>query len=1182
MVLKHMSLYSSKNSMFSLSGKIILLVFLYCLTGAYGLSLALPPGYATIIWPPSGIAIGFLICYGWKTWPGILIGSFFLNSYLSGVALFNPMATPEKLLSAIVIASGSTLQAVIAYLFIRYKVGIPITFQRMRDTICIFLLVGPLSCTTAATVGVLTLYFSGIIPEDSLLQNWLTWWGGDLFGVVVFLPLVLIWPTHSGIIVWKGKPLKSLSIVAMLTLVVPLFLTFYAWKMSAQTIYEGEYKEFKALARESLRSLHDRLTLYDSLLLNGDGFIQGSKTVEKEEWRQFTNALHLSQNYPGLAGFGFIEYVLKEDLSNFIENVRKDNAPDFSVHPDLSDRPYYIIKFVEPELVNKQAIGLNIAFESSRREAAELSRDSGTTFLTQPIHLVQDKGDEHGFLLLRPIYKKDSSLNTTEERREAIRGWVYAPLFSSKLLNNLTESQSELFNISIYNWHGSKHGALIYSNPTKIKKGKYEYNDNIVIMGQNWHVEWSSTPQFDKSGYSFVPILNLLIGLVFTGLFAIFLVLTQVYKIKKQQSETQLANANLLRAVILDSSPALIVSTDVHGTVTSFNAAAEEALGYTADEVVAKKTPGIWHDLDEIIQKSKILSEELGITIAPGFEVFVTKANRGLPEKGIWTFIRKDGSTFKAELSVTATRNESGLITGYLGIIMDVSDRLALDRVRERLSLATSAAQIGVWEWLINENHFYWTDAMFVIHDLENLRSYNRETETLVSYNVWKNKIHPEDIIRLEQELDDAVLGVRKLKTMYRIITSEGEIHYIKLLAEVLEDVKRKTKRMIGVNWNVSAEYEAERIKSEFVSMMSHEIRTPLNGIIGTIDIITETKLDDHQKKYIGIIKKSAKLLMDIISDVLDFSKIEANKLELLPEPFSFSEIIEEHIALYLPLIEEKGLSCKYTIDDRIPDILEGDTSRIKQVLGNLINNAIKFTSKGGIEIRIEPVGQSENNLIKLKFYVEDTGDGMSEENVAKLFKPFTQVSASGAKNASGTGLGLTICKRIVEKMNGQIGVVSTEGKGSTFWFTIELKISRKEIKKNLVEQNFSSEQIPFKGKHILIVEDVETNQFVIATMLGSMGCTFDIANDGEKAVEAVQNMKYDCVLMDCMMPVMNGYDATKKIRSLGFHDLPIIALSANALAEDKKKGEEAGMNDYIPKPIVKTDIINTLNKFFT
>lgn len=1177
-----MPFINSKISTLPLYNKILLLMLLYLFTGAYGLSLALPPGYATIIWPPSGLAIGFLVCYGLSVWPGILLASFILNSYISGVFPFDPATTPLKLISSLIIACGSTLQAVVAYYLIRYKAGIPLRFARVQDLIILILFVGPLSCMIAATFGILALYITKVIPQEMLFHNWLTWWGGDLFGVMVFLPLVLIWPSHSGIVVWKGQTLKSLSIIAVITLVVPLFLTFFAWKMSSQTIYEGEYKEFKGMAKECVRAINDRLTLYDSLLLNGNGLIQGSKSVERDEWKHFANALHLSKNYPGLLGFGIINAVHKDHLQQFIEDVRKDNAPDFSVHPDVSHNNYYIIKFVEPETVNKKAVGLNIAFEENRRHAADKARDTGETFLTRPIELVQDNNKEVGFLLLRPFYQKDKPIETLEQRRKSHIGWVYAPLISSRFLNNLTESQGKFFNINIYMGDGvEKKGTLIFGSAPQYKKGKYQYAENINVMGLDWHVEWSSTPLFDKSSYRFVPILNLVVGLAFTGLFAMFLVITRIYRLKKEYTDSLLTNANLLRTAILNSSPALIVSTDTNGIITSLNATAEQALGYKSEEVVNKLTPGIWHDLDEIHLKAISLSEELGTIIIPGFEVFIAKANLGLPEKDTWTFIKKDGGKFKAELLVTATNDENGKITGYIGTIMDVSDRIALDRLRERQTLATSAAQIGVWEWLIDDNQFYWTDVMFTLHDLEELRSFDQEGQTLVSYQAWKDKIHSEDINRLENELVDAVDEVKKINTMYRVVTSEGSVRYIKLLAEVLESVDKRSKRMVGVNWDVSAEFEAERTKSEFVSMISHEIRTPLNGIIGTIDIITETKLDDHQKKYVGIIKKSAKLLMEIINDVLDFSKIEANQLILSSEVFSFSEIIEEHIALYVPLIEEKGLNCKYTIDERIPDSLVGDTSRLKQVLGNLISNAIKFTSKGGIEIQIQPVGGSFDEIIRIKFNVIDTGDGMSKESVEKLFKPFTQVSKSGAKNASGTGLGLTICNKIVEKMGGKIGVNSVEGKGSIFWFTIELMVAEEDAKKASEEIKPALSVDHLKGKHILIVEDVETNQFVIATMLSSLGCTFDIASDGEKGVQAVQKNKYDCVLMDCMMPVMNGYDATKAIRSLGFNDLPIIALSANAMAEDREKGRLAGMNEYVSKPIVKADIINVLNKFW-
>ena len=374
----------------------------------------------------------------------------------------------------------------------------------------------------------------------------------------------------------------------------------------------------------------------------------------------------------------------------------------------------------------------------------------------------------------------------------------------------------------------------------------------------------------------------------------------------------------------------------------------------------------------------------------------------------------------------------------------------------------------------------------------------------------------------------------------------------------------------------VIAEHQLSRLKNDFISMISHEIRTPLNGIIGTVDIFSETKLDELQRKYINIIKKSGLMLMTIINEVLDFSKIEANKLTLTKERFNLNKAIEEQIALFLPLAEEKGLYIQMDIQS-ISHCFMGDESRIRQIIGNLLSNAIKFTSRGGIKIRAEIRPYDDASYAEFAVSVSDTGDGISQDNIPLLFSPFVQVSGSAVKRSSGTGLGLTICKRLVEMMQGKIGVESVLGAGSRFYFTAMLGISGDQSE-GAVAVNSSNRL--FSGRRILIVEDVETNQFVISTMIGSLDCVYDIACNGQEAVDLVKKNTYDLILMDCMMPVMDGYTATEVIRKNGFKDVPIIALTANAMNEDRKRGLQSGMNDYIAKPVIKKDIADSFEKW--
>ncbi len=370
---------------------------------------------------------------------------------------------------------------------------------------------------------------------------------------------------------------------------------------------------------------------------------------------------------------------------------------------------------------------------------------------------------------------------------------------------------------------------------------------------------------------------------------------------------------------------------------------------------------------------------------------------------------------------------------------------------------------------------------------------------------------------------------------------------------------------------------EANRAKSDFLANMSHEIRTPMNGIIGTASLFGETKLNNKQKKYLSIITSSGRSLLEILNEILDYSKIEAGKFEVHPETFAIRKSIEEQIDLFKILSKEKNLSFNLEYDDTLPAYIVGDETRVRQVLTNLVGNALKFTEKGSITVRISPEGYDP---YKIKFCIIDTGIGIPKNAQEQIFEGFSQVEPTAMKKVQGTGLGLTISKALAEMMGGEIGLESEKDKGSTFWFTIQAqKPDGAGIKALQKEEAPEQEDIRF-DMHILVVEDVVTNQFVITNMLENMGCKVAIANDGAEAVEMVQETEYDLVLMDCNMPVMDGFEATGKIRELGMDKLPIVALTANALKGDKEKCLKAGMDDFVSKPIDKKDIVQALSKW--
>ncbi|WP_017446429.1 PAS domain S-box protein [Gayadomonas joobiniege] len=784
----------------------------------------------------------------------------------------------------------------------------------------------------------------------------------------------------------------------------------------------------------------------------------------------------------------------------------------------------------------------------------------------------------------------------------------------------------------------------------------------------------------------------------------------------KKEAEIALAKMLAWQKAILNASNLSIIATDTHGVIKTFNRGAERLLGYQAEEVVDKYTPAIIHDPNEVAERAKTLSQLLGKPIPAGFETFVALAQRGEPDENEWHYIKKDGSRIWVSLTVSAVQDQNNHTIGFVGVAKDINEQKKAEAAyrlnEQRLKGLFELSPIGI---ALND---FETGNFIEINDaLVAPSGYSKEEYVNLSYwDITPKEYEDQEQIQLKSMETTGRYGpyekeyIKKSGERYPVLLngllmqdSSGK----KLVWSIIEDISERKENERNLLIAKEAAEQGAKAKSEFLANMSHEIRTPLNGVLGMIDLaLNQGDLDSEKSYQLGMARSSANTLLSLINDILDYSKIEAGKLQLEQNPVNLSELYSEVVQALAFQANQKSLDVFLDLSQLQHIYVLADSARLRQILINLIGNAIKFTDRG--QVLIKATSKTLNSgYIQLDGYVEDSGIGMTDEQMASLFTAFKQADASTTRKFGGTGLGLTIVKQLCALMSGSIQVKSQLGKGSRFKYSLKLKsdpslkqqtpilshslnaaviernatmrqilsaqlnswkiknqcftniedakqqlcknansidlilIDEQISKLNLYKNNQSEElteclkqknskiiymadiihapedeinetyrvsdwfskpvtpsslldainnvmggsiqihkELKQKDKlgklsgHILLVEDNQINQIVAAEMLKNIGLTVALANNGQEALAELNNEpgRYDLILMDCQMPEMDGYQASRHIRQgmagESNSQLPIVALTANALAGDREKCFAAGMTDYVSKPI--------------
>ncbi len=642
--------------------------------------------------------------------------------------------------------------------------------------------------------------------------------------------------------------------------------------------------------------------------------------------------------------------------------------------------------------------------------------------------------------------------------------------------------------------------------------------------------------------------------------------------LSNKKVDDDLKKSEKMLQAIMDNIVDGLVITDEDGEIISFQGGAEKIFGYKSEEVIGKRI--------EMLMPSNYASEH---------NKYIKRYVKSKRPKTMGvgrelTAVKKTGEVFPVDIALGSANLEGETV--FVALIRDITEREAKQLEISQFKQALDKTLDCVF--MFDPESLLFT---YVNQGALNHIEYSYDEIMELTPVDLKPEFDKEKFRRILNKLIDGSVPSMNFETVHKsksgkLIPVDVFLQYIRYdegggrFVAISRDIsERKNAEKVIKNALEEAE-RANNAKSDFLARMSHEIRTPMNGVLGTVNLLENTELDKKQAKYVQTIKRSGDNLLVILNEILDYSKIEAGQFTISVEPFGIKDVMEDICQLYSSVAKEKNISLGFKYSDDIAKHVIGDGVRLRQVLLNLVGNAIKFTQKGEIEIVAElDKVINDTNKISVKFSVKDTGCGIPKEVIGDIFEAFSQADTSTVRKAGGTGLGLPICKSIIEMMGGKIDVISEENVGSEFFFSLDFEICSESdvVKVDIADDEYKN--VKFEAS-VLVSEDMETNRFIVSEMLKSMGCSVEIAVNGEEAVEKVLEKKgnYDLVLMDMHMPVMDGRAALKEIKK-DFPNLPIVALTANVLIGEREKCIKEGFSGFLGKPLRSEDVVNEFIK---
>ena len=1023
----------------------LLVVLAYVMFGKLSILLALSPGYTSPIFPSAGIALAVIFIGRKRYLPSIMVGSLVLNLLIA--YSIEQTLSLTGVVASFCIAMYSVCQAGVGSALLHRAIGYPARLDRISD-ITRFMLLTPLCCVISSTLSVLSLYLLGLLAVDTLLTNWVIWWIGDTFGVMLLFPLTMI---------VAGQP-RDLWVKRVSSVGVPIlfaFTIFVVFFFRANQLESGDaLNDFHQTSQTINNDLQAKLGEQESLLEQMAGLVIQDKNhqVTRDGFGRFV-ARSLVR-FPMIQALEWAPYITDDTRQEFESKQRekivgfemKERDAQGKMRTSQHHEFYYPVTYVEPLAGNEPALGFDLNSNPARQQAIKKAVLSGKTVISAPLKLVQEKQQQYGALLLLAVDPANPHSDVVltvlrlgdfmEHLLQRTRPFVYSRLI------DLDD------NVVVYNNFGSEQLPHLLQYSLDFGSRHYRLETAPTLYYLRMHRNWQSWALLG-------------IGMLGTSLLGSLLLLGSGYASRIKQEVTQ----------------------------------------RTQELLAAKK------ELERENRKKVALLQN---------------ASDGLH------------------------------ILNRQGILIEASDSFCTMLGYERHELI--GCHVSQW------------DQQFSTEALDQVIAQQFNNPTLSRFAT-------------RHRCKDGTLIDVEINGMPHI--SDGE----EVLINSSRDITERNQSMEQLKLAKEIAEEASNAKSDFLANMSHEIRTPMNGIIGMTELALDTELNQEQRGYIELVKSSADALLMIINDILDFSKIEAGKMEIDHIEFDLHNMLGQTTRTLAIRADQKNLELLLDIDPVIPKMFIGDPGRLRQIIINLIGNAIKFTERGEIVVKVEindadSDADGDGGRIPLRISVSDTGIGIPKEKFDVIFDSFSQADSSTTRLYGGTGLGLSISARLIELMGGQISLESEVGKGTKFYIDLSMEPA-KESKSEL------NDTVYLKDMRVLIVDDNSTNREIAIALTKRWGMVPTAVEGGKQAVKAVTQAKlevdpFKLLLLDVRMPDQDGFSVIEDLRAMHADDIaPVMMLTSEGQHGDAVKCRELGVSAYLLKPYTQSDlfeaIMNTL-----